>query len=66
MIRTDSCLDEDYRVQILQAEVARGQAAARALNGTGNALADGAIGVIAAVTSFVGEYNDARGWGYDS
>ncbi|TEY41005.1 hypothetical protein BOTCAL_0408g00040 [Botryotinia calthae] len=66
MIRPDSCLDEDYRVQILQTEVARGQAAARALNGTGNALADGAIGVITAATNLVGEYNEARGWGYDS
>ncbi|KAM0151902.1 hypothetical protein ACHAQE_008308 [Botrytis cinerea] len=66
MIRPNSCLDEDYRVQILQGEIARGQAAARALHGTGNALADGAIGVITAATNLVGEYNEARGWGYDS
>ncbi|KAF7868608.1 hypothetical protein EAF04_005139 [Stromatinia cepivora] len=66
MVKRDSCLDEDYRVQILQEEVARGQAAARVLQGTGNTFADGAIGVIAAATNLVGEYNDARGWGYDS
>ncbi|KAA8567330.1 hypothetical protein EYC84_010360 [Monilinia fructicola] len=67
MIKKDSCLDEDYRVQVLQEEVARGQAAARVLQGTtGNAFADGAIGVMAAATTLVGEFNEARGWGYDS
>ncbi|KAI9644968.1 hypothetical protein NHQ30_007003 [Ciborinia camelliae] len=68
MIKTDSCLGEDYRVQVLQEAVARGQAAALLLqgHGTGNSFADGVIGVMGAATTLVGEYNDARGWGYDT
>lgn len=66
MVKRDCCLDEDFRVQVLQEEVARGQAAARVLQGTGNTFADGAVGIISAATNLVGEYNDARGWGYDS
>lgn len=66
MIKKDSWLDEEYRVQVLQEEVARGQAAARALHGSGNADIDGAIGAIAATRNLVPGYNDASGWGYDS
>jgi len=67
LVRTGACLDDEYRIATLQDEVARGQAAARILNGgtTGSVLADGIIGIIGAGTEFGREYNNAVGWGYD-
>ncbi|PQE12434.1 ABC transporter protein [Rutstroemia sp. NJR-2017a BVV2] len=67
LVRKDACLDDEYRIATLQEEVARGQAAARILNGgtTGSILADGIIGIIGAGTEFGREYNNAVGWGYD-
>ncbi|KAL2066995.1 hypothetical protein VTL71DRAFT_1419 [Oculimacula yallundae] len=67
MICKDGALDEDYRIATERADV-RGQLQGRQpeVLRTGNAFADGAIGILGQGLRLAADYNDARGWGADS
>lgn len=60
------CLDEEYRQATERAD-ARGEAVGRApeIPRTGNALADGALGLIGQGLRVVEGFSSQRGWGGD-
>ncbi|KAH7403651.1 hypothetical protein BKA64DRAFT_457906 [Cadophora sp. MPI-SDFR-AT-0126] len=67
MVCKDSALDEAYRLATERAD-ARGEAMGRQpeVPRTGNAFADGAIGILGQGLRLASDYNDMRGWGADT
>lgn len=67
MVCKDSCLDEEYRAHTELADQ-RGERMGREpdIPRTGNAWADGALGLLGQGLRVVDNYNSARGWGADT
>ncbi|CZT41890.1 uncharacterized protein RSE6_01696 [Rhynchosporium secalis] len=67
MMCRDGALDEHYRLATERTDV-RGELHGRQPEAprTGNAFADGAIGLLGQGLRLASDYNDARGWGADS
>ena len=67
MVCKDSALDEAYRIATERADT-RGEAMGRQpeVPRTGNAFADGAIGILGQGLRLASDYNDMRGWGADT
>ena len=61
--RYDGIMDEEYRIATPEAGV--GSRAGPTVPTTGNAFADGALGLLAGGLQLANEVRDSRGWGYD-
>ncbi|EKD13218.1 uncharacterized protein L3040_003021 [Drepanopeziza brunnea f. sp. 'multigermtubi'] len=61
----DAALDEQYRLATERADASRGQAYQPETPRTGNALADGAFGLLGQGLRLASDFNAMRGWGAD-
>jgi hypothetical protein len=62
----DTALDDDYRIATAKADARGATQPVPQIPRTGNAFADGAIGILAQGTRVAEAWNSSRGWGADS